>query len=279
MSRAGGEPPTPIREGRVGANGISVHYLEAGPPDARQTVLLLHGGTGSARRHWSGQLRDLGSRGYRVLAPDHRGHAGTTNDRDSLDQELMAEDEAAFLRVLGVDRAHVVGFSVGGVVGLYLALARPDVVASLVTIGSHMAIDEHVRASNATVLPETVLRDQPDWARVLGVLHSPEQVADAWDGGVARDAEYWQRLLRQVHETWERQPDWTEADLARVRCPALVGRGEDDERAVGSQIDRMAAAIPDARSFVVPGAGHYFHGSEAGRTALDRLLLGFLPPA
>ncbi|HEY6058677.1 MAG TPA: alpha/beta hydrolase, partial [Candidatus Limnocylindrales bacterium] len=265
-----------LREGRVGANGISIRYLESGPRDAPEAILFLHGGTGSGRRHWTGQLADFGRRGYRCLAPDHRGHAGTTNDRIGLDQELMALDAAGFLGALGIGRAHVVGFSVGGVVGIYLAIARPDLVGSLVTIGSHMAVDEHVRASNASVLPERILRDDPAWARSLAILHSAEQVADAWDGGVPRETDYWQRLCREIHDTWEVQPAWTEDDLRAIRCPALIGRGELDDRAVEEQIDRMAAAIDAAQTFVVPGAGHSFHTAEPGRGHLDRLLRDFL---
>jgi pimeloyl-ACP methyl ester carboxylesterase len=270
-----------IRDGRTAANGISIHYLESGPPDATQTLLFLHGGTGSARRHWSSQLGDFGARGYRCIAPDHRGHAGTTNDLDVLDQRLMAEDEASLLRALGIERAHVVGFSVGGVIGIYLALEHPDLVPSLTTIGSHMTIDEHVRASNESVIPERVLREDPEWAAALRLQHSADAVADTPPGtpGREREPEYWQRLLRQVHDTWEEQPDWTDGDLAALRCPALVGRGEHDDRASQEQIDRIARAIRRARTFVVPGAEHYFHTVDPGRSALDETLTDFLPPA
>ncbi len=269
--------PAEIRRGRVEANGISISYLESGPPDAGHTILFLHGGTGSAHRHWSGQLEDFGARGYRCLAPDHRGHAGTTNDRSGLDQALMAEDEAEFLRVLGVGRAHVVGFSVGGVIAIYLALAHPELVASLVTIGSHMTVDEHVRASNLTIIPETVEREEPDWAEQLRLLHGQAAVSDV--AGVHRRPEYWRDLLTWIYETWERQPNWTDAELGRIGCPTLIGRGQFDDRAVQVQIDRMAAPIPGANTFVVQGAGHYFHTSPAGRRSLDRLLSRFLPPA
>jgi pimeloyl-ACP methyl ester carboxylesterase len=258
---------TAVREGQVDANGISIRYLDAGPADAAQTVLFLHGGIGTAARHWGRQVAGFGALGYRTLAPDHRGHGGTSNDRDGLDQVAMAEDQSGFLRALGVERAHVVGFSVGGVVGIYVALAHPEQVASLVTIGSHMTIDRHVRASNATIEPGRVQIEAPDWAAQLRELHAPR-----YGPG------HWRTLCRWLIETWNRQPDWTDADLERVACPALVGRGQFDDRVVQQQIDRMAAAIPGARSFVVPGVGHYFHSTEPGRSALDRLLLGFLPP-
>jgi pimeloyl-ACP methyl ester carboxylesterase len=246
----------------VDANGLSIRYLKAGPADAAETILFLHGGTGTAERHWSGQLDDFSARGYLCLAPDHRGHGGTSNDRDGLDQELMAQDEVAFLAALGVDRAHVVGFSVGGVIALYMAIAHPERVASVTTIGSHMTVDEHVLASNATIDPDRVEAQEPAWAAQLRVLH-----------GVRYGPDHWRSVCRWLIETWARQPAWTDADLARVSAPTRVGRGENDDRAVQSQIDRIAAAIPGARRFVIPGVGHYFHHSDPGRSQLDAVLV------
>ncbi|HET7677432.1 MAG TPA: alpha/beta hydrolase [Candidatus Limnocylindrales bacterium] len=257
----------PIRTSIVRANGIAMRLLESGPAEAAQAILFLHGGPGTAERHWAAQLRDFAARGYRCLAPDLRGHGGTGNDRDGLDQALMAEDARALLDVLGVARAHLVGFSVGGVIGLYLALAEPERLASLTTIGSHMTVDEHVLASNRTIDPVTVERD-PDRAERLSRLH-----------GVVHGPAHWRRLCVWLMETWARQPDWSDADLARVRVPALIGRGELDDRVTQAQVDRMVAAIPGARGFVVPGAGHYFHTTSPGREALDAILRGFLPPA
>jgi pimeloyl-ACP methyl ester carboxylesterase len=262
-----GKPDGP-REGRVEANGISIRYLESGPRDAAQTILFLHGGTGTAARHWSGQLHDFGARGYRCLAHDHRGHGGSSNDRDGLDQPLMAEDASAFLSALGVERAHVVGFSIGGVIGLYVALAHPEQVASIVTIGSHMSVDEHILASNARMEPGRIQIESPDRAAQLRELH-----------GVLYGPGHWRRLTRWLIDTWATQPDWREADLAGLAVPALIGRGQFDDFAVQSQIDRLVAAIPGARMFVVPGVGHYFHTSTGGRAALDELLTGFLPPS
>jgi pimeloyl-ACP methyl ester carboxylesterase len=258
---------TELREGRAEANGISIRYLESGPADAAAAILFLHGGTGTAARHWSGQLSDFAGRGYRCVAPDLRGHGGTTNDRDGLDQELMAEDAAGLLHALGLARAHVVGFSVGGVTGLYLALAQPGLVASVTTIGSHMTIDRHVLASNASIEPGRIQIESPDSAAQLRDLH-----------GVVNGPGHWRTLCRWLIETWGRQPDWSDEDLARVSVPALVGRGQWDDRVVQSQVDRMVAAIPGARMFVVPGAGHYFHAAGGGREALDRILVDFLPP-
>ena len=266
-----------VAAGRVRIAGISVRYLDAGDAAAPVT-LLLHGGTGSAERHWALTIPRLVEAGYRCVAPDLRGHAGTTNDRDSLDQELMAGDAAALLEALGVRSAHLVGFSVGGVVALYLALARPDLVTSVTTIGSHMVVDDDVRASNATIDPDRVLAESPRWATALRVLHGP--AADPDEPGVAaRDPEHWRRVCGWLIETWGRQPDWIGADLARIACPTLVARGGDDARASARQQDRMVEAIPRARAFTLEGEGHFFLQDPAAVGRLCRVLVDFLDHA
>lgn len=254
-----------VRTARVEANGISILVRESGPPEAAEVILFLHGGTGTAARHWPAQLAQWAGRGYRCIAPDLRGHGGTTNDRDGLDQQSMAEDSSTLLAACGVERAHLIGFSIGGVIALYMALARPDQVASVSTIGSHMTVDDHVRRSNRTVDPALIERSDPDAAQRLSLLH-----------GEIYGPDHWRRLCRWLIETWDRQPDWTDEELAQVEARALIGRGGRDDRVVEGQIERMVAAIPDARRFEIRGAGHYFHTTSDGAAALDAELRPFL---
>jgi pimeloyl-ACP methyl ester carboxylesterase len=91
--------------------------------------------------------------------------------------------------------------------------------------------------------------------------------------GTIYGAGHWRTLCRWVIETWGRQPDWTDADLAAVTAPSRIGRGQFDDRVVQSQIDRMVRAMPNARRFVVPGVGHYFHAARPGNEALGRVML------
>lgn len=254
-----------FRRSRLEANGISILVRESGPPKAVEVILFLHGGTGAAARHWQPQLDRWAGRGYRCIAPDLRGHGGTTNDRDGLDQRLMAEDASRLLAACGVDRAHLVGFSIGGVIALYLALAHPDQVASITAIGSHMTVDEHVRRSNRTIEPDVIERSDPAHAQRLSLLH-----------GEIYGPDHWRQLCRWLIETWDRQPDWRDDELAQVETPALIGRGAHDDRVVEQQIERMVEALPIARRFEIRGAGHFFHTTPGGAAALDAELRPFL---
>jgi len=104
--------------------------------------------------------------------------------------------------------------------------------------------------------------------------------ADPDEPGVAsRDPEHWRNLCRWLIGTWGHQPDWTDADLARIACPALIARGEDDRRASGRQQERMVEAIPRARAFTLEGEGHYFLQDPAAVERLCRVIVDFLDRA
>lgn len=108
--------------------------LAYGMEGAGEPVLLLHGqgGNGSA---WSLQTATL-SKGYRVVSPDLRGHGGSSVTRDSYSMAMLAADAAALCGALSVGPCHVLGHSLGGMVGLQMALTFPELVRSLVVINS-----------------------------------------------------------------------------------------------------------------------------------------------
>lgn len=124
-----------IEDGRVDVDGVEVHYLAAGaegPP-----VVLLHGGgLDSAALSWGETLPRLADR-YHVFAPDWPGHG--ESDRPDADYSIPYYIDVldSFLDALNVDRAHLVGLSMGGGVALGYALDRPDRVDRLVLVDSY----------------------------------------------------------------------------------------------------------------------------------------------
>ena len=149
----------------VAANGIDVHYQEAGigPP-----LVLLHGG--SASNHscwetfgwgWSRYLDEL-ALAFRVLAPDLRGHGWTRNSTGSVSYDLLADDLLAFIRALGLDRPAVVGFSDGGIMAAVLAIKEPEALSALVNIAGYDLFDPAAVATapGADSQPELVRNDR-----------------------------------------------------------------------------------------------------------------------
>ena len=257
-------------------------------------LLLLHGFTGSGRS-WEGGLAAgaLGA-GLSVIAPDLPGHGGTAwraggaDNATDLDEpsraavERSADDLVELLRVLGHDRAHVAGYSMGARVALRLAISHPACVRSLVleapSAGIEDAAERAARRAADDALARAVERD--------GI----ESFVDAWErtpvlAGEARLAPMTRAALREIRLSHD--PAGLAASLraagqgameplhgrlAEVTAPTLVVVGADDpvrDRAVA-----VAAGVPGARLAVIDGAGHAPH--REAPDAFCRLVLDFL---
>ncbi len=126
----------------IDANGVNTYYEVEG---AGEPLLLLHGGFVTIET-WSAQRGALAER-FRVYLPERRGHGRTADVPGSTGYDLMARDTVAFMEVVGIPSAHVVGWSDGGVGGLEVALAQPDLVRKLVLIGTPAHVDGQTAAS------------------------------------------------------------------------------------------------------------------------------------
>jgi len=128
---------SPIATGHAPVNGISMYYELHGPqhPAASVPLVLLHGG-GSTIEVTFGKVLPLLARDRRVIAVEEQGH-GRTTDRDApVAFETSADDVAALLRFLKVERADLFGFSNGASVALQVAIRHPELVRKLVFASS-----------------------------------------------------------------------------------------------------------------------------------------------
>lgn len=108
-----------------------IFFRRAEGPSGSLPVLLLHGWTASADLNWFLVYEPLSER-HTVIAPDHRGHGRGLRSEQKFTLEDCADDAAELLRTLGVDRAIVVGYSMGGPIAMLLAQRHRDLVAGLV---------------------------------------------------------------------------------------------------------------------------------------------------
>src|SRR5262245_53911806 len=171
-------------------NGIKMYYEEHGHGEP---LLLLHGALGSldSRSGWAMLLSVLSSR-YRTITVEHRGHGRTNNPAGRLTYALIADDIAALVEQLDLGRAHLAGVSDGGIVCLALGMTRPDLVLSLVCIGSNYRVDDGVRAALSLFDAATLERDHPESAGVFAERHDPHHYPG-----------YWKDLVRQIRTTAE----------------------------------------------------------------------------
>ncbi len=134
-------------------NGTELHYLDAGAPRAaRDAVVLLHAFPLHSGM-WSRQIAALGAR-HRVIAPDYRGLGKSGLPPEVLTMEVVAEDVRALLAHLRVERAAVVGLSMGGYVAFELYRRAPGLFRGLVLCDTKAAADgEEARGRRGSSSP------------------------------------------------------------------------------------------------------------------------------
>ena len=253
-----------------------MHYEAHGGPLSGETVLL-SSGLGGAGAFWAPQLEAL-CRRFRVVTYDQRGtgrSAGPLPDPTSI--AAMADDVTEMLDGLGVGRCHFVGHALGGLVGLDLALRRPDRVGSLVLVNAWARVDAHttrcfdVRRDLLRVGPEAYVRAQPLFLYPAPwMARNAERLALEHEHAVAH-FQGTDTLLKRIAALLA----FDAADrLGEIACPTLVAAARDDLLVPWTASEALAAGIPGARLWVVPEGGHGFTVTES--EAFNAALCGFL---
>ena len=262
------------------ANGITLEYETFGDPAAPPVLLIM--GFGCQLTLWDETFcADLARNGYFVIRYDNRDVGLSTWLDDDGEPDLlallggaaaapysigdMAADAAGLLDALGIDAAHVIGASMGGMIAQALAISHPEKVLTLTSIMS-------------TTGDPTVGQPDPDALAAL-VPAPPTSREEAVDQGVAmwrtigspgfpfdeamiraRAGAAYDRAFHPAGNARQlaaiaTQPDRTAA-LGAVTAPTLVIHGEADPLVDPSGGRATAAAVPGARLHLVPGMGH-----------------------
>ena len=250
------------------ANGVRLHYLVddfTDPWREAETVLLLHGNaeSGLAWYAWVPLL----ARSFRVIRPDMRGYgASTPMPRDfpwTLD--VIIDDHARLMDALGVQRFHLVGAKIGGIIARAFAARRPERVATLTVVGSPPPLRqgaEHIPA----LTEEFETRGVEHWARRtmagrLGDRFPPEGV------------EWWIRFMGRTAVStilgFNATINYSDirADVARIACPTLVITTDESSLASVEDTRAWQQAIPDSELLVLPGKSFHAAASDPARCA------------
>lgn len=235
-----------------------LRYLDVGSGPA---VVLIHGLAGD-HRAWRAQVALL-RECYRVIAFDNRGAGASTQIDETVSTRDLASDTLALMAHAGIERAHVVGRSMGGAVAQHMALMAPERVASLVLCASFASLDPLGRRvlSNMREALEWRLR-WDDHARhsVQNFVSAsffnerPAEVAaiERLIGGETRLPACYirQNEACQNHDTL--------LQLARIAQPTLVMGGSVDPICSPTATKALAAGLPDATLEMFDGASHFF---------------------
>jgi pimeloyl-ACP methyl ester carboxylesterase len=234
-------------------NGQRLYYEDtggAGPP-----VIFSHG-LFMDHEMFAPQVAALKDR-YRCITWDERGHAGTASDTlPAFSYYDSANDLAALLGHLGVQRAVLAGMSQGGFLSLRCALTHPEIVRALILIDTQAGQEDPERLKGhmqlANTWAEHGLSDQ-----LAGIIEGII-LGENWAGAEAWKAKW--RKIKPVNmlgcmNTLATRDDVT-ARLAEIKVPALVVHGDADAAIELALAEKLAAGLADARLVVVPGAGH-----------------------
>jgi pimeloyl-ACP methyl ester carboxylesterase len=266
------------KDGFVEANGLRLHYLEwggEGPP-----LVMLHA-TGFLARLWEPIAVALSAR-YHVYAYDARGHGDS--DKPGIDEpegpaggygwEGLSADLMGFLDAHGLRGVPIVGHSSGAAGAIRLAALRPEYVSALVLIEPTVFPPMPVEGSDARKeqMAAGAAKRRMVWGsreELVGAYRQRRTFAD-WREDVLR--------LFSEHGTFQREdgqielkcPGEIEAEmyrnslspdtwdiLPRVRCPALVMRGEKTEPMLAYVAEGVAGRIPGARMATIAGGSHF----------------------
>jgi pimeloyl-ACP methyl ester carboxylesterase len=259
-------------EGRfLDSDGTRIHYMDQG---SGEPVLLIHGLTLDIETGWlqPGIVAALRNQGYRVVAYDTRGHGKSDRPHDPAAYgPSETEDAIRLLDHLGIDRAHVVGWSRGGFLANRIAARHPERVQTLTLGGwgesgqNDGAIPEPGRSQTAAILeagdfhtmvriviPDGSESEVEEWATLLAERNDPRALAAAVRAGAS----------------W---PLLSEDELRANQTAALAIVGDRDF--LSAEVEKMSAVMSHLEVLVLPGATH---GTTLSRPEFVTALIGFL---
>jgi pimeloyl-ACP methyl ester carboxylesterase len=246
--------PAPIKSGYAPVNGVSVYYAVYGKGEP---VVLLHGGFGSIEMFGPvlGRLAET----RQVIGIDLQGHGRTLPFDRPMSFEAMADDVAGVIKHLGLTRADVAGFSLGGGVALRLAVQHPDVIDRLVLVSTPYAFagwHDYNQQGMRSIGP----------AAAEAMKQTPMY---QYYAQIAPDVNNWAKLVAQAGAMVAKDYDHS-GDVKRIAAPTMLVIGDHDAVRPSHTVrffELLGGGLVDAefdgskmvkhRLVVLPGLTHY----------------------
>lgn len=240
-------------------NELNMYYEEFG---SGEPVLFLHSAYSRGILAFCGQIQPFYAAGYRGIYPDYRGHGRTLCDSLRWSSDMLCEDMIGFLDKLGIERAHLVGYSTGGGVAYYLASRYPERVKSVISIGNGGVADG---TGAESCLPEALIANSSEgFIDNIKSLHAEAHRGD------------WEEYARQEVYDWQKHPHLTETEWRRLTAPMLLIAGEKDSYASAERLYRIQSLCPNTEVHIIKDGIHGVHFPNEQGKELNRLMLDFL---
>lgn len=242
-------------------SAVDVHAVVTGRADA--PVLVLSNSLGSTHRMWDAQLAELEGR-FRVVRYDTRGHGQSPVPTGPYEIDDLADDLVALLDRLDVERAHLVGLSLGGMTVMRAAIRNPERVERIALL-----------CTGAQLPPARGWLERAATVRAHGTRAVAAAIVQRWFTAAHLDAH------PDVRELHERMVAATPAEgyagcceaiaaldlraaLASIAAPTLAIAGADDPATPPAKLEELASLIPDAKLLTVPHAAHLANAEQPG---------------
>jgi pimeloyl-ACP methyl ester carboxylesterase len=250
------------------STGVRLEYVEQGPADG-MPVIFLHGVTDSWRSFELLLGRLPGS--IRAFAVSLRGHGDSSRPDIGYRYRDFSEDVRAFMDVMGLEQAVVVGHSMGASVAQRLIVDHPHRVSRLVLMGSFATISGNPTVAGFVTNEILLLADPiaPAFAREwqLSTLANPTDAAFL-DTVVHETLKVPARVWHQTFSGFLATPDFSD-ELRRVGVPVLLVWGDRDSYATRSDQEALQRVMPGARLVVLEGTGHAVHWEDPRRVVAE----------
>jgi 3-oxoadipate enol-lactonase len=251
-------------------NGARLYYEAMGEGPA---VVLVHGGLVDSRL-WDAQMKPL-SKHFRVVRYDIRGYG---RSQAPTGEYYPLEDLRALLDYLKIDKATLVGLSLGGIVAADFALEHPARVERLVLVGSGLRGDKQPRDERTTRAYQIGAREGTE--KYFEAFMESDLLAGLRNRPKAREAMHRMmvdnfKAVEYISKGWPQAPEPPTAErLAQIKPSTLVVIGSLDGKNLQNIADTLASKIPNARKVVIPGASH--HPPVETPKEFNRVLLDYL---
>ena len=225
-------------------NGLEMYYeIHGAEHDTGRPLVLLHGGVLTIELAFAAVLPALAA-GRRVVAPELQGHGRTADTERAMTVPNLASDVVALLDELGIEQADFLGFSLGGLTALEVAVRHPERVGKLVLASTQYTQDGYHDDIRTPDYTSPRLPSQADF----------QEMAEAY-AAVAPHPEHFQDFIGKCTAAAHAPLPWSADDLRGLATPTLLVIGDTDFVRVEHAAE-MQGLIPDARLAVLPATTH-----------------------
>lgn len=269
-----------VQKGFAEVNGTALYYEVAG---AGHPLVLNHGGL--VDNHlWDDQFDEF-ARHFKVVRYDMRGFGDSGMLKNGMEPYSMERDLYSLLQFLGIEKAYMLGLSMGGSLSIDFTLQYPEMVDALITVGAGLSGSEEDDPEDL----KAKFAEMDEAFKKGDIARSVEISLQIWTDGPNRTPEQVDPQVRELVKAMtthnfergddeEVRPQHVEPPaagrLSEIRVPALIVVGDQDVELILTIADKLEEGIAGAKKVVIPGTAHHLNMEKPEE--FNRVVIEFL---